>query len=61
MSIIRIIKTIFWTNKGKNPWNYTQNLIGMNKGKKKGIPVDFWTGPEESRRMKIPDFKTIGA
>jgi hypothetical protein len=29
--------------------------------KEKGIPVDFWTGPEEFRRLKLPDFKIICA
>ena len=33
VTVIRI-KTIFLVNKAKNPWNYTQNLIGINKGKK---------------------------
>jgi hypothetical protein len=31
------------------------------KGKKgKAIPLEAWTGPESSRRLKFPDFKTIG-
>jgi len=25
----------------------------------KGKVVDFWTGPEGSRKMKLPDFQTI--
>jgi hypothetical protein len=24
------------------------------------IPVHVWTGPEGSRRLKLPDFKTVG-
>jgi len=31
---------------------------GSSKGK--AIPLEAWTGPEGSRRLKIPDFKTIG-
>jgi hypothetical protein len=27
---------------------------------KKAIPVQSWTGPEGSRRLRLPDFKTIG-
>jgi hypothetical protein len=27
--------------------------------KKKAIPLQNWTGPEVSRRLKLPDFKTI--
>jgi len=32
-----------------------------HKGKGKAIPVQAWTGHEGSRRLKLPDFKTIGA
>jgi len=30
------------------------------KGKGKVIPLQAWTGPEGSRRLRLPDFKTIG-
>jgi len=30
------------------------------KGKGKAIPLQVWTGPEGSRRLRHPDFKTIG-
>ena len=26
----------------------------------KAIPLEVWTGPECSRRLRLPDFKTIG-
>jgi hypothetical protein len=29
-------------------------------GKGKAIPLHAWTGPEGSKRLKLPDFKTIG-
>jgi len=29
------------------------------KGKSKVIPLEAWTDPEGSRRLRIPDFKTI--
>jgi len=29
-------------------------------GKGKAIPLQAWTGPEASRRLRLPDFKTIG-
>jgi hypothetical protein len=32
-------------------------LIGL---KGKAIPLQTWTGPEGYRRLRIPDFKTIG-
>jgi hypothetical protein len=28
--------------------------------KGKAIPLQAWTGPEGSRRMRLPHFKTIG-
>jgi len=28
--------------------------------KGKAIPLQAWTGPEGSRRLRFPDFKTIG-
>ena len=27
--------------------------------KDKALPLQAWTGPEDSRRLRIPDFKTI--
>ena len=30
------------------------------KVKGKAIPLQAWTGPEDSRRLRLPDFKTIG-
>jgi hypothetical protein len=30
-------------------------------GKSKAIPSQALTGPEGSRRLKLPDFKTIGS
>ena len=29
------------------------------KGKGKAIPLQAWTGPEGSRRLRLPHFKTI--
>jgi hypothetical protein len=28
--------------------------------KGKAIPLQTWTGPEGSRKLRFPDFKTIG-
>jgi hypothetical protein len=30
------------------------------KGKGKAFPLQTWTGPEGSRRLRLSDFKTIG-
>jgi hypothetical protein len=32
----------------------------MVKKKGKAIPLQAWTGPEGSRRLRLPDFKAIG-
>jgi len=32
----------------------------MSKDKGKAIPLQTWTGPEGSRRFRLPDLKTIG-
>jgi len=31
------------------------------KGKGKAIPLQAWTVPEGSKRLRLPDFKTIGS
>jgi hypothetical protein len=31
----------------------------LGKGKGKAIPLHAWTDPEGSRRLRLPDFKTI--
>jgi hypothetical protein len=36
----------------------TINIEG--KGKGKAIPLQAWTGPEGFRRLRLPDFTTIG-
>jgi hypothetical protein len=46
-------------------WKYptvpTPELLPyFTKGKGKAIPLQAWIGPEGSRRMRLPDFMTIG-
>ena len=38
----------------------TAPLYKRVKVKGKAIPLQAWTGPEGSRRLRLPDFKTIG-
>jgi len=35
-------------------------LNTLKKGKGKAIPLQAWTGPDSSRRLRLPDFKTVG-
>jgi hypothetical protein len=34
------------------------HLLFIEKGK--AFPLQAWTGPEGSRKLRLPDFKTIG-
>jgi hypothetical protein len=34
--------------------------VTIGKGKGKAIPLQAWTGPEDSRKMRLPDFNSIG-
>jgi len=36
-----------------------QFLISV-KGKGKSVPLQAWTGPEGSRKLRLPDFVTTG-
>jgi len=37
------------------------NMMSMFLCKGKVVLVQAWTGPEGSSRLRLPDFKTIGA
>ena len=39
---------------------YIKDCVYRDKCKGKGNPLQPWTGPEGSRRLRLPDFKTIG-
>jgi hypothetical protein len=39
---------------------FTNHLRPTLKGKGKAIPLQAWTCPEGSRRLRLTDFKTIG-
>ena len=36
------------------------NVKPGGKGKSKAIPLQPWKGPDGSRKLKLPDSKTIG-
>jgi len=35
-------------------------LLSVRDKKGKTIPLQAWTGPEGSRRLRLPDFETVG-
>jgi hypothetical protein len=39
---------------------YISATKGKGKGKGKSIPLQAFIGPKGSRRLRLPDFKTIG-
>ena len=39
---------------------FTNEISFDNLNEVKAIPLQAWTGPEGSRRFRLPDFKTIG-
>jgi hypothetical protein len=50
-------------HRGKKLWTFRETLesVEIYKSKKgKAIPLHAWTSPESSRRLRLPDFKTIG-
>ena len=57
-----------WMNVRSNIKSVLTSLIGVVvfshlhciKGKGKAIPLLAWTGPEGSRKLRLPDFKTFG-
>jgi len=41
--------------------NTTIDILAPDRNVKgKAIPLQAWTGPEGSRRLRLPDFRTIG-
>ena len=40
-------------------WSHCAFCSSVHKNKGKAIPLQAWTGPEGSRRLRLPDFKTI--
>jgi hypothetical protein len=59
---LRALQKLFLRNK-INKTMISQNIESPNssyKDKGKAIPLQALTGPEGSRSLRIPDFKTIG-
>ena len=54
LSCVRLL-TLVWKTHISRTLTFS---IPRSKGK--GIPLQAWTSPEDSRRLRHPDFKTIG-
>jgi hypothetical protein len=55
----RCRKINLWDNSAHFLAELTLQFLTV-KGKGKAIPLQAWTGPEGSRRLRLPDFKTVG-
>jgi hypothetical protein len=53
--ICRILCLVFSM---QSPWRTGDGFIN-GKSKVKAIPLQTWTGPEGSRRLRLLDFKTV--
>jgi len=51
-------RTDRWTDTTKLKVAFRNFAKAHNNGK--AIPLQAWTSPDNSRRMRVPDFKTIG-
>ena len=51
---------ISWYKKLLDNMNLFLSATVKGKGKGKAIPLQAWTGPESSRRLRLPDLKTFG-
>jgi hypothetical protein len=52
---------IFWQNCNNISAEYIVSFFRVkDKSKDKAIPLQAWTGSGGSRRLRLPDLKTIG-
>jgi hypothetical protein len=40
---------------------FSPHACNIHQVKGKAIPLQTWTDPEGSRKLKLPDFKTVGS
>jgi len=53
---VKEIRAFKYRYKSNNKNKYS---VHMNLSKGKAIPLQAWTGSEGSRRLRLPDFKTV--
>ena len=54
------LNTILETDAASTGTEFSRNELSTHSIKGKAIPLQAWTGPEGSSRLRFPDFKTIG-
>jgi hypothetical protein len=64
MRDVKLISTLhtakFVDTEKKTGMGETMKKPEITQGKGKAIPLQAWTGPEGSRSLRLPYFKTIG-
>ena len=40
-------------------WKKGSKILKLPKGKGKSVPLQAWSGPEGSRKLRFPDFMTM--
>jgi hypothetical protein len=62
MNILQAQKAKFSNNYKKKQDKFTEKkcTILIKQNTFKAMPLRLWTGPEGSRRLRLPDIKTIG-
>jgi hypothetical protein len=54
-------RSLRWKRRENTECVYYQQVVYVKiRYKGKAIPLQALTGPEDSRRLRLPDFKTIG-
>jgi hypothetical protein len=55
-------RSVYYTDRitAHEDTSFEAEVMMSAAGKGKAIPLQAWTGPEGSRRLRLPDFKTIG-
>jgi len=53
------METAVWSYGWSLPTTPYRGRIDLDIKKGKAIPLQAWTGPESSRRLRLPDLKTI--
>jgi len=44
----------------RTPCAENNSLTEKEQGKGKAVPLQAWTGPEGSRKLRVPDFRDNG-
>jgi len=55
--LLKIVEFIMPTP--QDVWKKGSKILKLPKGKGKSVPLQAWSGPEGSRKLRFPDFMTM--